>query len=104
MNSEHQDSLFKCGEICHSDQNNTVKNHNGCMFIDGLDGNAEVYFQEINTSNKELIKVKQYAYDRWNKLWQIIPYADKPGITENDLNNIGRFMEIEKLIEFLGKL
>jgi len=48
--------------------------------------------------------VKQYAYDRWNKLWQIIPYADKPGITENDLNNIGRFMEIEKLNEFLEKL
>lgn len=74
------------------------------MFIDGHDGNAEVYFQEIDTSNKELAKVKQYAYERWNKLWQIIPDADKPGITKNDLNNLGRFMEIEKLNEFLEKL
>lgn len=104
VNSEHQDSLFQCGEICHSDEDNTVKNHNGCMFIDGHDGNAEVYFQEIDTSNKELTKVKQYAYERWNKLWQIIPDTDKPGITKNDLNNLGRFMEIEKLNEFLEKL
>ena len=104
VNPEHQDSLFKCGEVCHSDQDNTVKNHNGCMFIDGHDGNAEVYFQEIDTSNKELTKVKQYAYERWNKLWQIIPDTDKPGITKNDLNNLGRFMEIEKLNEFLDKL
>ena len=74
------------------------------MFIDGHDGNAEVYFQEIDTSNKELTKVKQYAYERWNKLWQIIPDTDKPGITKNDLNNLGRFMEIEKLNDFLDKL
>lgn len=74
------------------------------MFIDGHDGNAEAYFQEIDTSNKELTKVKQYAYKRWNKLWQIIPDGDKPGIRKNDLNNLGRFMEIEKLNEFLEKL
>lgn len=104
VNSEHQDSLFQCGEICHSDEDNTVKNHNGCMFIDGHDGNAEVYFQEIDISNKELTKVKQYAYERWHKLWQMIPDTDKPGITKNDLNNLGRFMEIEKLNEFLDKL
>ncbi len=104
VNSEHEDSLFKCGEICHSDEDNTVKNRNGCMFIDGHDGNAEVYFKEIDTSNKELTKVKQYAYERWNKLWQIIPDTDKPGITKNDLNNLGRFMEIEKLNDFLDKL
>jgi hypothetical protein len=104
VNPEHQDSFFKCGEICHSDEDNTVKNHNGCMFIDGHDGNAEVYFHKIDTSNKELTKVKQYAYERWNKLWQIIPDADKQGMTKNDLNNLGRFMEIEKLNDFLEKL
>lgn len=104
VNPEHQDSLFECGEICHSDEDNTVKNHNGCMFIDGHDGNAEVYFQEIDISNKELTKVKQYAYERWHKLWQIILDTDKPGITKNDLNNLGRFMEIEQLNEFLDKL
>lgn len=101
---ERQASLFKCGEICHSDQDNTVKNHNGCMFIDSLDGNAEVYFKEIDTSNKELAKVKQYASERWNKLWRTIPDADKEDMTKEDLNNLGRFMEIEQLNEFLDKL
>lgn len=104
VNPENQDTLFKCGEICHSDQDNTVKNHNGCMFIDGLDGNAEVYFKETDTSNKELAKVKQYAYERWNKLWRTIPDADKEDMTKEDLNNLGRFMEIEQLNEFLDKL
>lgn len=104
VNSEHQDSLFKCGEICHSDQDKTVKNNKGCMFIDGHDGNAKVYFKEIDISNKDLTKVKQYAYERRNKLRQIIPDTDKPGITKNDLNNLGRFMEIEELNDFLDKL
>jgi len=104
VNSEHQDSLFQCGEICHSDEDNTVKNHNGCMFIDGHDGNAKIYFQEIDTSNKELAKVKQYAYERWNELWKIIPDTNKQDLTKKDLNNLGRFMEIEQLNEFLDKL
>lgn len=104
VNSEHQDTFFKCGEICHSDQDKTVKNHNGCMFIDGHDGNASVYFKEIDTSNKELVKVKQYAYERWHKLWQTIQDADKPYMTREDQNNLGRFMEIEQLNNFLEKL
>lgn len=74
------------------------------MFIDGLDGNAEVYFHETDMSNKELAKVKQYAYERWNELCEIIPDTNKPCITKNALNNLGRFMEIEKLNEFLDKL
>ena len=104
VNPESNKTLFKCGEICHSDQDSTVKNHNGCMFIDGHDGNAEVYFKEIDISNKELTKVKQYAYKRWHELWQIIQNTNKPDITKEDLNNLGRFMEIEQLNNFLEKL
>lgn len=104
VNPEHQDSLFECGEICHSDEDNTVKNHNGCMFIDGHDGRASVYFGKIDTKDTSLTTIKQYVLRRWNELWNIIPDADKEDMTKKDIQNLGRFMEIEKLNDFLNTL
>lgn len=104
VNPEHQDSLFECGEICHSDEDNTVKNHNGCMFIDGHDGRASVYFDKIDTKDTSLTVIKQYVLRRWHELWNIIPDADKEDMTKKDFQNLGRFMEIEKLNDLIYKL
>ena len=49
-------------------------------------------------------KIKEYVSNRMDCLFGILPDSYRDEITETDNNNLGRFMELEQLEDFLENL